>query len=378
MDRALHSQLESEPILQTAAEWFFELSSESVRGERIAEWQQWLAQNAAHRDAFARIEALWRMSDDVGPAHWPTDAEVAQDSYSGAEDIATWRARQPVKTALPGRSPRASSHSRSPRLTLWLTAAASVAILSILGVGYYGSDIAVMIGGGSRIYVETQVGETRTLTLPDGSVLSAGGQTSLVATFFKHSRTVTLRRGEAFFHVAKDRTRPFAVEAGSTSVIAVGTAFDVRRNRDRVVVAVAEGIVRVAGSTLETPPVLAATGSDSTRQGQLSGSQLKAGQRLSVDHAHSPPELTSIDSKRVAGWREGRLQYLNEPLDVVVADLARYSARKIVVEDPEVAALRVTGVVFEQNIDAWFASVEATLPVRVVKQSDGSVSLERR
>jgi len=360
MDR---TELEPDPVLQIAAEWFFELSSDSVTGERIAEWQIWLAENAAHRDAFERIEKLWRMSDEIGPIHWPTDTEVAQDSYSGGEDIGTWRARQVRQLR---------------RFTRWVTVAASVAILGLLAVSDYGSDIAVMIRGGSRIHVETQVGETRILTLPDGSALSAGGQTSLVATLLKHSRTVTLKRGEAFFQVAKDPARPFTVEAGSAAVTVVGTAFDVRRNRDQVVVAVAEGIVRVAGPALRAHPAVMSTRPDLPQGAPSLTQQLKAGQRLSVNHAGSAPELTPIDSKGVAGWRQGRLQYLNEPLEVVVADLARYSTRRIVIEDPEVAALRVTGVVFEQNVDAWLASVEATVPVEVVKHSDGSVSLERR
>ena len=43
MDRLLQAQLEDDPALKEAAEWFFEMRSDDVSGERIAEWQQWLS-----------------------------------------------------------------------------------------------------------------------------------------------------------------------------------------------------------------------------------------------------------------------------------------------------------------------------------------------
>jgi len=86
----------------------------------------------------------------------------------------------------------------------------------------------------------------------------------------------------------------------------------------------------------------------------------------------------SATESNVAGWREGRLQYVDEPMDSVVEDLARYSTRRIAIEGRDVARLRVTGVVFVQNIDGWLASVQATFPVRVERRSDGNVAIEPR
>jgi len=204
--------------------------------------------------------------------------------------------------------------------------------------------------------VNTTIGETRTLTLPDGSILAAGGRTSLVVTFEKHARTIKLEQGEACFQVAREADRPFTVHAGDTAVTALGTAFDVRKDVNRVVVAVSEGSVQVHAAAAPQ-------------------SQIKAGQRLSVTRRTSTPELSPIDTKGVAQWRQGKLQYMDEPLEVVVADLSRYTTRRILLDSPEIGALRVTGVVFERNVDAWLSSLEATLPVKVVSHPDGSVSL---
>lgn len=362
MDSALQARLENDPLLRRAAEWFLELRSDNVSGERIAEWQQWLAENAANRKAFEHIESFWRLSTSI-PASWPTDAEVARDDYLGTENITAWRARNSAAGVPRGR--------RSTRYPASVLVAAGLSVLAVL----YWPALSVLLQGGARITVHTQVGETRSITLPDGSVLSASGDTSLVATLLKHSRTVTLERGETFFHVAKDRTRPFIVRAGRMTVTAVGTAFDVRRTRGAVVVAVAEGVVRVATHPL--PDRSGSTHPSPTPSEPLT-SQLRAGQLLSVEPSGAPAEITAVDPTSVAGWREGRLQYMNEPLEVIVADLARYSDRRILITDPHVAGLRVTGVVFEQNVDGWLSSLEATFPIRVIRSPDGGVTIESR
>ena len=63
-----------------------------------------------------------------------------------------------------------------------------------------------------------------------------------------------LERGEAFFKVAHDASRPFVVEAEPRRIVVTGTEFDVRRAPDALEVSVAEGHVKV-----ETPAVLHGT-----------------------------------------------------------------------------------------------------------------------
>jgi transmembrane sensor len=78
----------------------------------------------------------------------------------------------------------------------------------------------------------------------------------------------------------------------------------------------------------------------------------------------------------IAAWREGLLQYRNEPLQSVIADVARYSARDIVIADAAAADLRVTGTVFTNDVESWIQGLEAALPVRAVRMPDGVVRLE--
>jgi transmembrane sensor len=211
--------------------------------------------------------------------------------------------------------------------------------------------------------VETASGENRDVSLSDGSVVSAGAQSVLWATLTRDSREVTLERGEAFFHVAKDPSRPFIVKVGTTTVAAVGTAFNVRRAGERVVVGVAEGIVRVEAHQQRTV---------------MRTARLSVGQQLSIDAADGSANIQTVDAIGIAAWRKGRLQYRNEPLRSVIADLTRYSARDIVIANPQIADLRITGTVFANDVDSWLQSLETALPVRVVRAPDGSARLESR
>jgi transmembrane sensor len=216
--------------------------------------------------------------------------------------------------------------------------------------------------------VETASGEHRDVPLSDGSIVSAGAQSMLWATLTRDSREVTLERGEAFFRVAKDPKRPFIVKVGTTTVAAVGTAFNVRRAGERVVVGVSEGIVKVdersAGAQEQRTVIRTA--------------RLRVGQQLSIDASDGSASVQTVDAIGIAAWREGRLQYRDEPLRSVIADLARYSTREIVIANPQVAHLRITGTVFAGDVDSWLQSLETALPVRVVQAPDGSVRLESR
>lgn len=361
MDRLLQAKIERDPLIQRATEWFFELRSDTISGERIVEWQQWLSEDAAHLEAFSRVEALWHLSDGA-ISRWPTEAEVARDDYSGEETVSAWRARAEPAAVAGDRRSRHWTRWLGLRTSLAGVFAAAASVLAFL----YWPTLLVALEGGTRVVVQTQVGETRTIILADGSEISAGGESDLVATLLKHSRTVVLERGEAFFHVAKDPKRPFTVHAGKATVTDIGTAFAVQRMPSGLVVAVAEGFVRVSA-----PPRSSAHDGPAVFH-------LKAGQRLSLKRYDDSPVLSTVNPTWIGGWREGRLQYVDEPLDDVVADIARYSRRRIIIGNPEIARLRITGVLFMQNINGWLASLQATFPVQVQTRADGSTVIEPR
>ena len=177
----------------------------------------------------------------------------------------------------------------------------------------------------------TAVGEQRTETLPDGSVVNLNVVTRLDYKMEANRRRVRLREGQALFVVHKDKTRPFFVQAGDYEVRAVGTAFDVRLRDGETQVAVQEGVVSVkalkgphAGEEIAT---------------------LTAGQKLQLpvaaDAAGAPkPKTVAVQS--VAEWRLRTVSYEDASVADVVADLNRFFPRPVEVTDTALADRRVT------------------------------------
>lgn len=314
-------------VMREAVEWVVELSSAEVSMERVVEWQRWLKQSPHHAQEFSRIEAMLGRVEKIRNIPWPSEAELAADGTVGFR---------------PGR-----------RFEIPFAIAAGLALVcALLILGGYPRALNVP-GVVSIDRVETPAGGTQKILLADGSAVDVSGKSRLRATLTRHAREITLERGEAFFRVANDPARPFVVHAGKTSITAIGTAFNVRRSGERVVVAVAEGSVRIAAPDFDT--------------------QLHAGEQASAERRAGSLEKTAIDTDSVAGWRDGRLRYLNEPLGIVVADVGRYTARDIQIADPALKQLRITGTVLEHNLDGWLTSLEEAFPVAAIRNPDASI-----
>lgn len=374
MDKCLQAQIEADPALLEATEWFLELRSGNISSERIVQWERWLSE-AAHRQAFDRVESLWHLTADVG-VQWPSDTELTRDTYAGDQGIAAWQARTLSDGAKRSKRRWMQDLPQMSRVRQWSSVGvraftASLVVTAVLMGAVYWPAISVFLQGGTQISVHTGIGDSRTLTLHDGTVISVGGDTTLTVTLLEHSRKIALKSGEAYFRVKWNPSRPFTVRAGRDSVTDLGTIFDVRHIQNGIVVSVAEGVVRFA-----TPAWSGASGAElkpTNRSNGLLTIPVTAGHRLALEPFDSVPLISSIDPRWVAAWRDGRLHYLGEPLGSVVADLERYSRRRIIVADPDVARLRVTAVVSVHHIGAWLASLSAAFPVRVVRQGDSEI-----
>lgn len=192
--------------------------------------------------------------------------------------------------------------------------------------------LAVTIGMGAAWWlgrpdqVRTGVGEQRTATLEDGSVVALNVVTRIRYEMEPDVRAVSLPEGEAVFFVRKDPARPFLVTAGGYEIRAVGTAFNVRHRDGVVAVAVSEGVVAVR----------ALTGPDAGRE----IARLPAGQQLRL--GDGAPASAPVAVESVAQWRVRVIDYEDASVAAVVADLNRFFERPVQVDDAALAGRRVT------------------------------------
>jgi transmembrane sensor len=211
-----------------------------------------------------------------------------------------------------------------------------------------------------RASYETTVGGLEAIPLADGSHMTLNSDSEVQVAVTAKERGVELNHGEVFFEVARDPTRPFIVKAGHARVIAVGTQFSVRREGDQVDVVVIEGHVRVErdNQPAGAPPALLAPGDVARSDG--SG--------VLVQQKPLPQAEESLS------WRSGFLVFRDTPLKDAVAQFNRYNTRKIVIDDPGVANLRIGGNFRSTNSEAFVRLIESGLPIRTEHQ-DGQIIL---
>lgn len=305
-------------------------------------------------------------------------------SRAEAQEFGQWLAAAPVHArmlaemertaglldALP-RAPRgevisfpqaqASPHRRSAALQV----AVACAVLLAVGWGAWWQVTRTRLSYAQN--AETQVGDMQKLVLPDGSVVRLNTNSAVEVSYVVAERRVRLVRGEAYFIVAKDKARPFWVQAGPLAVRAVGTEFNVRLGADRVNVLVTEGKVRVVEDQSPVPAPHPESAGSVLTQGQLAQISLAADSA----QATSPVVISLVEPrqmKNIVAWQEGRLTFFEIPLAEVVAEFNRYNAHRIVIEDPVLAARLFGGS---------FASHRVEPLLEVLEQSFGVVSEKR-
>jgi transmembrane sensor len=329
-------------IDEEAAMWVWRMDS-AAAADRHA-YEVWLRQDPRHRRAAAALSTVWNALDGL--------AEAKRE-----EKIATFA--QTAKLPL-------LHHPRR----WWFAAAAALAAVAVGAIW--------LQQGGDLQTLATAVGQQRNVTLADGSVVTLNTNTIVETDLRRHSREIYLRKGEAHFQVAHDRSRPFLVHAGDAVVRAVGTEFEVRVLTDQHVdVVVNEGRVEVQATALS--PASPSPSAHARPAAATTVRALNAGERLST--ASRDYAVTSITPQQMSSelaWREGAIIFDGEPLSEAIAEIERYTDARIVVSDPEIARLRVGGRFRTGDMQEFFDALQTALPVSIRHTDAGLVFIDPR
>ena len=325
-----------------AADWLARITDPDATEQDFRAWQEWLTQDPAHASAYEEIERVWALSAYL-PAT-PSRPSIGNLALASIEEI-------PESTQAQAPAPVSGSLWRR----LVTTSAAAIAAIALV--------VTVAVVRDEHDVFETATAEQRSLRLTDGSQVVLGAETRVEVSMDEKRRSLQMNQGVAHFKVAHDRSRPFVVRGGGYAIEAVGTAFTVDTKPGRVVVTVTEGTVRVArmaGGTAE--PMLVHAG----ERALLEGSQSRC---MAVEEAEDVEDAA-------LGWRDGRLEYMQEELRFVIADVNRYSDRKIVFADPAIGRLEFTGTLFLEHIDEWLSTLQSTFPITVAAQDAQQLVLQ--
>ena len=304
-------RLSSPEVDDRAAVWAARVSAGSLSVEEEAELSRWTEADPRHLGAFAKANAV-----------------LAYGHH--------------IKALSPGLNLGKLVPESAPIVSRRTVVSGSIAASGLLVTGLFHREILDALAEKS---FETQIGETRVVPLDDGSLITLNTDSKVIVCYSEARRDIKLIRGEALFDVAKNKKRPFVVDAEGTQVRAVGTSFTVSMLPDNPVeVLVSEGTVELKrrGVSVAAPVRLVAN-------------------NKAIIPENAPTRTGTMDPAvltRALSWRVGRLAFEGDTLKEAAAAFARYSDTRIEIDDPIIANKTITGL-FVSNDPIGFSEAVA-------------------
>jgi len=272
-------------VLDAAIDWSLKITFNTPDAATHQAFEHWLSANDLHRTAWQRLQNL-------------------NGQFSGL----------PAKAALATLNRLPESRMQRRQLLKLIVMATGV------GAAGWGTE---RYAPWQRLTADysTRTGEHRRWTLADGSVLDLNTD-SAVSLAFEQQRQVTLLRGELALATGRASALPLRLKTPHCAMDTVDAQFEARLIADLTCLTVSKGSVTVTASPGFAPFTV------------------QAGEQwlISNSHVRSAP----MPVVELGAWRDGMLITRNQPLSLVLAELARYHVGYLG-WDSQIATLPVSG-----------------------------------
>lgn len=197
--------------------------------------------------------------------------------------------------------------------------------------------------------IATPRGGQYQVILPDGSHVWLNAASSIrFPTVFRNNERKVEINGEAYFEVAKDKTKPFRVLSGEQTVEVLGTHFNVMAYDDEkaIITTLLEGSVAV-----------------SNQKGRVI---IKPNQNVTMQRNGSTLTVNETDVEAAVMWKNGYFHFDDEPIEGIMRKVSRWYNVEIVYKG------NIAGKTFGGNISR-FKNVSELLDVL---QTTGSIHFQ--
>lgn len=316
----------SQDIDRIATRWVARMDRAPLSESETEELKQWLAGDPRRRGAYVRSKALWMRSESaraLGPQYDPNNFQPAVADAPNARVGLSQRFKQ------------------------WSGALAASFVVAVMLMATLQMPTAYA----------TAKGEMRTVPLGDGATVTLNTDTRIKVYDDEGQRRIRVLRGEVLIEGAG--TAPATiVEVDGRHLEAEAATFVVRKLEGQPAqVLVQEGRVVLAEASIPLSPNTGASLLENEQEWQLRS-------------------LSFGEIGRELAWREGKIALQGETLAEAVAIYARYSDTPIVVADPTLAQMQVTGL-FAVNNPLGFSRAVAEVFDAEVRQEDGRIIIAR-
>lgn len=296
-----------------------------ANAEEIRLVDEWLAANPENGNYYDQLKQVWEKSKLIAAS-------------SSVDTNAAWNRFQA----------RTQVHKAKSRNSLFLRVAATV--IFVIGAALLGIYLNDQYGNTHQMAVST-IEKTLVDTLPDGSVVTLNKKSSISypKKFKGNTRKIQLK-GEAFFNVSPDKTKPFVIDVKDIQVEVVGTSFNIRENKESTSVIVETGIVKVtkAGNTIT----------------------LTAGEMMEIIDSGKIINKSKSSDKLYNYYRSKQFVCEDTPLWKLVQVLNEAYGSEIVITRSELKDLKINTTFNDASLDEILSVIHETFLITVTKKDN--------
>lgn len=247
----------------------------------------------------------------------------------------------------------------APRRRVPFPAIAAAGLVAI-GLGTWAtigrkSEPVVVAAVDSPRMVATGVGARDSMKLSDGTKVVLGPLSSVKVTadYGTTNREVEIR-GDAYFDVVHDNSRPFTVHVNNATIRDIGTKFAIHSDGfGGIGVSVTEGSVSLAPVQSVAPPVV-----------------LKAGDQGTMDKSGKVAARRGAATEDDMAWLSGRLVFRETPLAEVVSSMRRWYGIELRLMDPSLANRHLTATFSGEPPDRVIEVLRLALGADIERHGD--------
>ncbi|NOX85490.1 MAG: FecR family protein [Chlorobi bacterium] len=196
--------------------------------------------------------------------------------------------------------------------------------------------------------------QTRFL-LPDSTVVWLNSASTLryPLSFTGKTREVILT-GEGYFDVVKNPKKPFVVQTKKINVIAYGTSFDVMAYPDdpKVAATLVKGKIKVV------------------KKNTGKYFDLKPSSQAVLDTVTGKMTVSKVETRFYTSWKDGKLIFKSEPMEIVVHKLERWFNCKIHIQNDQLKKYKYTGTIEMETLREVMELIKITTPIKYKYDKD--------
>lgn len=304
-------------VTDEAIAWLIRLRDPNCSPQEHQQFEAWLSADEAHAREFRSLREIWTASGHLQSSFLPP--------------------------------PSAAGAIRSLRI------GALAALLStLLLVGLLAWYAGWIPSSYTRYASDTK---TQWITLPDGSQIELGTDTSISFLRFHDRREIRFAHGEGLLGARAETSAPLQIVVGASRIDATDGQFNIWYDGDRAVVTPVAGSLR-----------LQVNGPDAN----LTVVDVAAGQQARFSKASPMPEMSSANIERVLAWRQGKLVLSNMPLTDALPLINRHLGKPLQLGDEAAASIRIGGSFSISDMEGLVSALPRIAPVRVVRDGNGN------